>query len=310
MSATLLEPQISDCERRRALYAGDTIVYTPRTSSRAFCDHAWELIAEAFAPLDPAHAQFELPVERFVAIIAPLKTRFTQHPRSKELLRRLLEDLGCDAHETYFDVPKLRIVSSDGYLTSGVGYAYKAHRDIWYACPPSQINWWLPITEITERCALIIHPKYFDRPVANNSSDFDAYRWNADGRKSAAQHITSDPRPHPHLREKLDLDSQIIVGHPGSIIAFSAQHLHGTVPNDSGRTRFSIDFRTVHRRDIEEQRGAKLIDNESTGTTIRDFLCLTGYSRLPESVIQKYEVGESHDGVLVFDPTTLGHSTV
>lgn len=161
-----------------------------------------------------------------------------------------------------------------------------------------------PSREITERCALVIHPKYFDRPVANNSADFDAYRWNAE----AAQHITSDPRPHPQLQETIDLDQQIIVGLPGSIIAFSAQHLHGTVPNDSGRTRFSIDFRTVHRKDIEARRGAKLIDNSSTGTTIRDFLCATGYERFPDAIVEHYEIGDSHDGVLVFDPSTLGHS--
>lgn len=307
MSATLVEPQISDLERRRALYAGDIVFYTPRATSRALTEHAWQLIAEAFAPLDPNRAQFEVPVERFVELIAPLKTRFTHHPRSKELVRDLLEDLGCDVQQTYFDVPKLRIVSSDGYLTSGVGYAYKSHRDIWYSCPPAQINWWLPITQITERCALVIHPKYFDRPVANNSADFDAYRWNAEGRKSAAQYITSDPRPHPHLQEQLDLDSEIIVGAPGSIIAFSAQHLHGTVPNDSGRTRFSIDFRTVHRDDIEANTGAKLIDNRSTGTTVRDFLCASGYDRLPESLVARYEVGGAKDGVLVFDPSALGH---
>lgn len=309
MSATLIEPVISDEERRLRLYAGDLVMYTPRESSRAFCEHAWGLIAEAFDPIDPAKAQFELPVEKFVEILAPLKTRFTHHPDSKRLLTNLLEDLGCDVGATYFDVPKLRVVSSDGYLTAGVGYAYKSHRDIWYACPPSQINWWLPISDITERCALQIHPKYFDRPVENNSADFDAYRWNAEGRKSAAQYITSDPRPHPHLQEPLDLDREVLIGRPGSIILFSAQHLHGTVPNDSGRTRFSIDFRTVHKQDIEEHRGAPLVDNHSTGTTLRDFLCATGYERLSESLIEQYEVGGKQEGVLVFDPTALGHTT-
>lgn len=309
MSATLIEPVVSDDDRRRGLYAGDLFFYTPRASTQAFCQHAWQLIAEAFDPIDPAKAQFELSVEKFVEIIAPLKTRFTHHPRSKELVTNILEDFGCDIDNTYFDVPKLRIVSSDGYLTSGVGYAYKSHRDIWYACPPSQINWWLPISEITERCALVVHPKYFGTPVKNNSADFDAYRWNAEGRKSAAQYINSDPRPHPHLQEALELDREVLVGQPGSALLFSAQHLHGTIPNDSGRTRFSIDFRTVHRKDIEAKSGAPLIDNQSTGTTLRDFLCARGYAGFPESTIAQYEVGGARDGVLVFDPSTLGHTT-
>lgn len=310
MSATLIDSAVSDDERRRQLYSGDLFFYGPRASSKAFIDHAWQLICEAFDPIPPAQAQFELPVEKFVELAAPLKTRFTHHPRSKELLTHLLEDHGCDVDATYFDVPKLRIVSTHGYLTAGVGYAYKNHRDIWYACPQSQINWWMPISEISERCGLVMHPKFFDIPVPNNSADFDAYRWNAEGRKSAAQYITSDPRPHPHLTEPIDLDRQVLVGGPGSILLFSAQHLHATIPNDSGRTRFSIDFRTVHRKDIEAHVGAKTIDNQSTGTTLRDFLNARTYERFAESIVSQYELGDvkrEGEAVLVFDPSEVGY---
>src|SRR5262245_61881606 len=189
MTAILVESKKSDDERRRALFSGDTFIHHPRPSSLALCSFAWELIQEAFAPMDPRRAQFEMPVERFVEIIAPLKPRFTHHPRAKELMRDLLEEMGCDSSETYFDVPKLRIVTHGGYLTAGVGYAYKAHRDIWYACPPSQINWWVPITEIDERSAMVIFPRYFQTAVPNNSNQFDAYQWNAEGRKRAAEYI-------------------------------------------------------------------------------------------------------------------------
>ena len=147
-------------------------------------------------------------------------------------------------------------------------------------------------------------PKFFDRVVPNNSHQFDAYEWNADGRKNAAKYITEDPRPHPRLTEERDLDWHVIVGKPGSAILFSAQHLHATVPNTSGGTRFSIDFRTVHRDDIEQRRGAALVDSSSTGTTLRDFLKATDHSRFPDEVVAKYETG-AHSGVLVFDPTVV-----
>jgi hypothetical protein len=224
------------------------------------------------------------------------------------MLRELLEEMGCDPAQTYFDVPKLRVVTSGGYLTGGVGYAYKHHRDIWYACPPCQVNWWVPISEITERCAFVIHPKFFNRVVKNNSHEFDAYRWNAEGRKTAAQFINTDPRPHPHLKEEVDLDWQVLVGRPGSLILFSAQHLHATVPNDAGRTRFSIDFRTVHRQDVEKHQGAKVIDSQATGTTLRDFLRATDHERFPESIVETYETGGKREGVLIFDPTALAEA--
>ncbi len=304
MTAMFVESGEPDDKRRQQLYAGDLFFYEPRPSSKALCAFAWELIQEAFSPLDPRDAQHHVPVEEFVRIISPLKTRFTHHPRSKQLLCALLEDVGCDAEQTYFDVPKLRIVTSHGYLSAGVGYAYKHHRDTWYACPPAQVNWWTPITEITPRCALVLHPGFFDRGVPNNSQQFDAYEWNADGRKNAARYIKEDPRPHPRLTEPRELDWQVVVGKPGSLLLFSAQHLHATVPNTSGRTRFSIDFRTVHREDVERKRGARLVDSQATGTTLRDFLRASDYERFPEETIAAYETG-GRKGVLIFDPAAL-----
>jgi hypothetical protein len=95
----------------------------------------------------------------------------------------------------------------------------------------------------------------------------------------------------------------VIIGQPGSLILFSAQHLHATIPNDSGRTRFSIDFRTVHRDDIVEHAGARVIDSSATGTTLRDFLRATDFERFEPEVVATYETGEAPaGGVLVFDP--------
>lgn len=303
MTAILVDPRASDSERRRALYAGDTVMFTPRKASKALCELAWGLIEEAFGSLDPKRAQFELPVEKFVEIIAPLKPRFTHHPEAKKHLRDLFEEVGCDPEKTYFDVPKLRIVTTNGYLTAGAGYAYPTHRDSWYACPPCQVNWWTPITEVSGNNVMVIHPRYFDRPVPNNSNDFDAYEWNANGRRMAATYIHKDPRPHPRLQEDIDLDWQVLVGDPGSLMLFSAQHLHATIPNDSGETRFSIDFRTVNQQDILDHRGAKIIDSSATGTTLRDFVRSTDHARFSDEVIASYETGEPRkDGVLIFDP--------
>ena len=302
MSAVLIDPHLSDEERREALYAGDLLFYSPLKGSTALCDLAWEMIVDAFAPIAPERAQFEMPVEKFVEIISKLKPAFTHHPDAKRHLRTFFEDVGADPEETYFDVPKLRIVSTDGYLTAGMGYAYKAHRDIWYACPESQINWWTPIRPITERRGLAFYPSEFGREVPNNSHDFDAYQWNADGRKNAGKYITSDPRPHPRFQGESLEDPQILIGAPASVIAFSAQHLHATVPNDSGETRFSIDFRTVHRDDILGHRGAVLSDNRSTGTTVRDFMRGTDHTRFDEEIVATYDDGKDTNGVLVFEP--------
>jgi hypothetical protein len=303
MSGILVDPQHSEGALRQALYSGSTLMLTPATASKRLCELAWQMIQEAFSPLHPEQAQSELPVAKFSEIISKLKPRYTHSPDAKRFLRELFEELGWDPAKIYFDVPKLRIATHSGYLTSGMGYAYKAHRDVWYSAPPCQINWWTPINEVQARNVMVIHPRYFDRRVPNNSSDFDAYKWNAEGRKNAALYIDNDPRNHPHLQENLDLDWQVLVGRPGSLMLFSAQHLHSTVPNDSGRTRFSIDFRTVHEDDILAHRGAKLVDNSSTGTTLRDFIRSTDHGRFSEDVVSSYEAGRrAKDAVLVFNP--------
>jgi hypothetical protein len=302
MSAILVDPQYPEGALREALYAGNTLMLKPASASQKLCEFAWQMIQEAFFPLHPEQAQNELPVAKFSEIIAQLKPKFTHSPQAKRFLKELFEELGWDPSKTYFDVPKLRIVTHSSYLTSGMGYAYKNHRDVWYSAPSSQINWWTPINEIQERSAMVIHPCYFDRKVRNNSADFDAYKWNAEGRKNAALYVHDDPRNHPHLQEDIDLDWQVLVGRPGSLMVFSAQHLHATVPNESGKTRFSIDFRTVHEDDILAHTGAKLVDCGCTGTTLRDFIRSTDHARFPEDVVSSYEVGgRREDGVLVFN---------
>ncbi|MEQ1897409.1 MAG: hypothetical protein ABL971_08490 [Vicinamibacterales bacterium] len=71
------------------------------------------MIEEAFSPLDPEHAQHSLPVARFVEFAAPLKPRFIHHPRTQALLLALLADLAVDLEGTYFDVPRMRIATSE-----------------------------------------------------------------------------------------------------------------------------------------------------------------------------------------------------
>ena len=307
MTTILIDSDLSDGDRRGQLYDGTIFYFSPRPSVAALRDHAWDLIAAAFDPMDPREAQDRLEVEQFVERVAPLKTQFTHSPRAKELLRDLLVDFGCDPETTYFDLPKLRIVTHSGYLTAGVGYAYKAHRDVWYAAPMCQQNWWFPLVDIGGTSALAFHPQYWNEPVANTSSGFDPYKWNATGRKDAAKYIKADDRPHPTTSDPVPSDPEIrLVGGESSMLLFSAAQLHSTVPNTSGRTRFSIDFRTASLTDLEARGGAPNIDNESTGTTLRDFLRASDFTPLPEELIGEYDQGSTHEGTLVFDPSAAG----
>jgi hypothetical protein len=244
---------------------------------------------EAFAPHDPQTAQYKLPVDRFAAILAELKPKFIHHPTSKFLIQKILKEMGCDPASTYFDVPRLRTSTSDDYLTSGISYAFHPHRDTWYSAPFCQINWWMPMYEIVPENIMAFHPRYWIQPVRNSSRVYNYQEWNRTGRQVAAQQIKTDTRVQPRPEEPMELDPQLRIAMPvAGMMLFSAAQMHSTVPNTSGRTRFSIDFRTVHLDDAVGRHGANNIDSECTGTTMGDYLRGTDLAHLPDGVIAMY----------------------
>jgi hypothetical protein len=219
-----------------------------------------------------------------------LKPRFIHHPESKKLLQGMLRELGCDMEQTYFDVPRMRTSTSNDYLTTGIAYAFHPHRDTWYSAPMCQINWWLPIYPLAFDNGMAFHPRYWSQPVRNGSREYNYAEWNQTSRQGAAQHIKSDTRKQPKPEEPMELDPQIrLLPPPGGVILFSAAQMHSSVPNTSGRTRLSIDFRTVHLGDALAHKGAPNIDSECTGTTMGDYLRGTDLAHLPEDVLAMYD---------------------
>ncbi|WP_315717394.1 MULTISPECIES: phytanoyl-CoA dioxygenase family protein [unclassified Bradyrhizobium] len=306
MTNIFVDAIMPDDERRQKLYEGALFLYSPTPSLDALVAFARELIEEAFHPYDPRTAQFELPVERYVEILVRLKPFFIHHARSKELVQGALRELGCDPELTYFDVPRLRSATSDDYLTTGIAFAFHPHRDTWYSAPPCQLNWWLPVYDIAPDNGLAFHPRYFDEAIKNGSRNYNYYEWNRTSRASAARHIKTDTRVQPKPEQEIALDPHIrVIAPSGGVTIFSGAHLHSSVPNTSGVTRFSIDFRTVHFADVSGRRGAINVDSESTGTSLRDFLRVTDLARLPEEVVAPYDQVEAPAEYLVYQPTIV-----
>ena len=284
------DSKVDDAIRRRQLYDGQIFVFSPNTSSLALCALAREMIEEAFGSLDPLKAQYSLPVERYVEILAALKPKFIHHPQCKRFIQGILEEFGCELTKTYFDVPRLRTATSDGYLTSGIAYAFHPHRDTWYSAPFCQVNWWLPVYEIQSENSLAFHPRYWTQPLRNGSSRYNYYKWNEDSRQNAAKHIQTDTRDQPRPEEPVELYPQTrLVGKTGGIILFSGSQLHSTVPNSAGCARFSIDFRTIHIDDVIARKGAPNIDSTCTGTTLGDFLRGTDFSYISDEIVRMYD---------------------
>ncbi|HEY8507283.1 MAG TPA: hypothetical protein VIL32_02935 [Steroidobacteraceae bacterium] len=292
MTVLYIDSALSDDARREKLYAGDVFVYSPTSASKALCEFARQLLREAFGSLDPERAQYEMPVEQFARVLAEVKPKFIHHDESKRLIRALLRELGCDEQETYFDVPRMRSSTSDGYLTTGIAYAFHPHRDTWYSAPMCQINWWMPIYDVEGGNVMAFHPQYWSKPVRNGSASYDYQRWNATSRYIAAQQIGKDTREQPRPLDPIDTSNDIRVVTPvGGVMLFSAAQLHSSVPNNTGRTRYSIDFRVINLRDAQENRGAPNVDSYCTGTAMCDFLRLKDLQHVPQELIDRYMPG-------------------
>jgi ectoine hydroxylase-related dioxygenase (phytanoyl-CoA dioxygenase family) len=178
-----------------------------------------------------------------------------------------------DLADTYFDVPRLRVVPHSAYLTAGVSYAYKAHRDQWYGGPWQQLNYWMPVWPVTPDSAMVVYPWRWDRPCENSSGEFDYAEWTAVHRPAATNQVGADTRKHPLPLEELPQSEELRYGaQPGDALIFAGAQLHATAPNTSGRTRFSLDFRTISMADLEAGRGAPNVDCEAKGTTLPDYL--------------------------------------
>jgi len=305
--SVFLDPAFTDDERRQHLYEGQLMMYSPRRSVLALSAFARQMIEEAFHPLEPTTAQHHMTVDQYAQILNKLKPAFIHNPESKRHLQALFEEFGCDPEQTYFDVPRMRSSTSDNYLTTGIAYAWHPHRDTWYSAPSCQLNWWMPVYPLRADNVMAFHPRYFTQPVANTSAGYNYYLWNQQHRGDHVAQLTKeDPRPLPKPTEPVEMDPQIRLVPPvGGLIMFSGAQLHSSVPNTSGVTRFSTDFRTVHLGDAAAKRGAKNVDAACTGTTMRDYLRITDLAHLPDEVIRLHDDGTADQGKAIYRPKAV-----
>jgi hypothetical protein len=287
-----IDPSFDDEERRRRLFGGDVLVYTHVPEIAAFAAFTREMITEVFAPHEPTTVHEVLSPDELAEILIEFKPRFIHHPESIAHVRSIATALGLDLDAVHADVPKLRTAFPQGGLSTGIAYAFQPHRDTWYSAPLQQINWWLPVWPVAENNIMEFFPRGFGHTVENSSASYDYTAWNA--WRSRMKEISGgqDTRVHPAPLQPLDADEPrlCLVPPVGGVMVFSGDQLHASIPNTSGLTRYSIDFRTVHLGDLQAGRGAPGVDVAATGTALRDFHRLQDDAPLPEDVVALYDV--------------------
>ena len=304
MTAVWFNRRVQDDEERRArLYAGEIFVYDRLVPAVEFAAFTRELVEEAFAPHDPLTVHEKLGPAELAPLLGKLKPAFTHHKKGHALVNAILEELGVDLDDCHIDVPKMRSAYPTWSLTKGIAFAFGGHRDTWYGAPQAQINWWLPAYPLAADNAMVFYPRYFESAVANDSEKFNYYQRNLE-RRSVVQFIQEDPRIQP-IATGMGADEPSYRHLPpvGCLIVFSGVQLHATSTTATSGARYSMDFRTVSRRDVERGLGAPNVDARCVGTALRDFRRGSDGTPMPEELARKLDpVGPREGEVAVFRP--------
>lgn len=299
MTTVFVDPALSGDELRQKLYEGNLIVLTRLPAVADFVDYTREELTRLFAPHDPEHVHEHVDPAEMASLLAPWKPRFIHAEQSKKLVCDIITSAGLPAEYTHYDVPKPRTSFPVGHLTTGVAFAFPWHRDAWYSAPAQQLNWWLPIFPVRENNSMSFDLASFDQPVPNSSEDFDYYENNAK-RLTTAKQVGKETQSRPGAGAHQPASDLIVLPAPGEILLFSGAQLHTSIPNTSGRARYSVDFRTVDARDLMTGRGAPLVDARCTGTSIRDFQNIKDGSAFDEQMIVDLFGPPPADAMLVF----------
>lgn len=238
---TQIDAMLPSQEIGRRVLAGELIVWRRRPALATLVARADELLRVGLDG-DPLAAEDRLAPEDFIKRVRRLRAAVKADPTINAAFKTALVECGLDAADCYWDPLQLRVVPGRESHHARRILPLPAHRDNWGSNIAQQINWWSPLYSIARTRTILFYPAYFARAVGNSSAT-----WDFEELKRLMTEGKADQYPVlPVLTEELPEHAALpVVLEPGDMLAFSGQHLHGSVATD-GQTRFSIESRTVN----------------------------------------------------------------
>ncbi|HET6251490.1 MAG TPA: hypothetical protein VFE47_27645 [Tepidisphaeraceae bacterium] len=261
---------------RRAVYDGQIYLLPATDISRRLIADVLQLIEAELGQEGPVReAQFRLTGDELFRRIGRLRKVLYEETRFLQAMRDIVGEYGFDARRNAFDPLRLRVSTHRGFDNPKAAPIYYAHRDTWYSHPACQISWWIPLHDLPPEQTFVFFPDFLRQAVENNSGDFDYDTWTRD--KKSLRIGWQDPNAgttslYPGFHGTMGDARRVPFScRAGEILVFAGAHLHQTVKNETGMTRFSVDFRTADVEDFRAGIGAPNVDNRSTGSALRDY---------------------------------------
>ena len=277
MIVNLCQQLPSDNElARRAIYTGTIYQSVPTAASLHLVEKTLELLEAELGVRDVRYAKNELSGDEFFESIGRARKVLFMDSHFHTEVRSVIGELGFDPAEIAFDPLRLRVVNHRGHEDPRAAPVYYPHRDTWYAHSQSIIAWWIPLADLVAEETFEFYPNYLDVPVENGSGQFTYKAWVKDGWDLKVGWQNKDAgltAEYPAARVCPTIGSGVgFCCKRGENVLFSGAHFHRTLPQATGRTRFSLDFRIVHLGDHTKGLGAPNVDNRSRGSALVDYV--------------------------------------
>lgn len=237
-----LNEALSAAELGRLTLSGDLLVWRQVPSLLQLCRHADAMIRAGLQDEAPLTAEARIDGDAYVKRIRHLRAQFKDDAVIAGSFKQALVECGLDAADSYWDPLQLRVVPSQTSHQARRIWPLPPHRDNWGSNIAQQINWWTPLYPCAADRSIVFYPGFWDEPVANTSAD-----WDFEVLKQLMAQGKADSYPVlPVPTEELPVNAGMaLVLQPGDMLAFSGQHLHGSIALDKTQARFSTESRTV-----------------------------------------------------------------
>jgi len=256
----VVDRALSAEELGRLTLSGDLVIWRQVPALLALCAHADAMIRAGLQDAEPLTAETRIDGTDYVKRVRRLRAQFKDDAAITGGFKQAMIECGLAAADSYWDPLQLRVVPSQTSHQARRIWPLPPHRDNWGSNIPQQINWWAPLYPCAADRTITFYPGFWDEPVANTSGEWDfevLKRLMAEGKADSYPVL---PVPTEDLPVSAGMP---LVLQPGDMLAFSGQHMHGSIARDKTLARFSTESRTVSLSHIAAGFAAPNVDGRA-----------------------------------------------